>query len=284
MTEADFLFAQQFILQKTGIVISNEKRYLIETRLEPVARQMGLASLVALIAKLRLREPLAERLSIDALTTNETLFFRDKQPFDVIRETILPQLAAARRGAGLIRIWSAACSTGQEAYSIAMMLEDMRPQLGGIKVEILATDISEKVVEQAKAGVFSQFEVQRGLPVKQLLQHFRQEGTRWRIDPALGRCITFRTGNLLNPFSTLGRFDLILCRNVMIYFAEATKKDILRKLAEVLAPDGSLMLGGAETVLGLSDTLAPHKGHRGVYVHAASPEAYRVGERFRQAG
>jgi chemotaxis protein methyltransferase CheR len=284
MTETDFLFAQQFILQKTGIVISNDKRYLIETRLDPVARQLGLGSLVALIAKLRLREPLAERLCIDALTTNETLFFRDKQPFDVLREAILPKLVAARRGTGLLRIWSAACSTGQEAYSIAMMLEDLRAQVGGLKVEILATDISEKVLEQARAGVFSQFEVQRGLPVKHLLQYFHQEGTRWRIDPALARNITFRAGNLLQPFNMLGRFDLILCRNVMIYFSEATKKDVLRRLTEALSPDGSLLLGGAETVLGLSTALAQHKEHRGVYVHTTSPDAYRVGDRFRQAG
>jgi chemotaxis protein methyltransferase CheR len=284
MTESDFLFAQQFILQRTGIVITNEKRYLIETRLDPVARQMALGSLEALIAKLRLREPLAERLAIDALTTNETLFFRDRQPFDMLREHILPQLAAARRGTGVIRIWSAACSSGQEAYSIAMMLEEMRQLMLGVKVEIIATDISERVVEQARAGVFSQFEVQRGLPIKLLLQHFTQDGPRWRINPALARNITFKTGNLLQPFGQLGRFDVILCRNVMIYFGEATKRDVLKRLAESLAPDGSLLLGGAETVLGLSDALAPHKTNRSVYVHAASPDAHRVGERYKRAG
>jgi chemotaxis protein methyltransferase CheR len=284
MTESDFLFAQQFILEKTGIVISNEKRYLIETRLDPVARQLGLGSLQALIARLRLRDVHAERLSVDALTTNETLFFRDKTPFDALRELILPQLAAARRGSGMIRIWSAACSTGQEAYSIAMMLEEMRPVMGGVRVEIIATDISEKVLEQAKAGLFSQFEVQRGLPVKLLLKHFTQEGARWRIDPALKRDISFRPGNLLQPFGHLGRFDIILCRNVMIYFSEATKRDILKRMAETLAPDGCLLLGGAETVLGLTEALAPHKSNRGVYLHAGSPDAYRIGDRFRRAG
>jgi chemotaxis protein methyltransferase CheR len=284
MTEADFLFAQQFILQRTGIVISAEKRYLIETRLDPVARQLNLGSLQALIAKLRLREPLAERLSIDALTTNETLFFRDRQPFDMLREHVLPQLAAARRGTGKLRIWSAACSTGQEAYSIAMMLEEMRPRMMGIGVEIVATDISERVLDQARAGVFSQFEVQRGLPIKLLLQHFTQEGTRWRINPAFGRNITFKSGNLLHPFAELGRFDVILCRNVMIYFSEATKRDVLKRLSDALAADGSLLLGGAETVLGLSNALAPHKTNRGVYVHASSPDAHRIGERFMRAG
>jgi chemotaxis protein methyltransferase CheR len=283
MTETDYLFIQRFIFQKSGIVIGNEKRYLIETRLDPVMRQLALPSLAALTARLRLRDPMAERLSIDALTTNETLFFRDRLPFDLLREAILPGLAAARRGSGSIRVWSAACSSGQEAYSIAMMLDDLRSELAGVKVEIIATDISEKVLQQAKAGVFSQFEVQRGLPIKLLLKHFRQEGARWIIDPALRRNITFQQGNLLQPFRHHGTFDVILCRNVMIYFAEATKRDILKRLSEVLAPDGALLLGGAETVLGLSEALAPHRTHRSVYVHAASPKAHRIGERLARA-
>lgn len=280
MTEADFLFAQQFILQKTGIVISNEKRYLIETRLDPIRRQLGLASLADVINRLRVHDLQVERLTIDALTTNETLFFRDKAPFELLRDVILPKLIAARRSTGSLRIWSAACSSGQEAYSIAMMLDEMRPQIAGMKIEIIATDISEKVVQQAKAGVFSQFEVQRGLPIKHLLKYFRQEGLRWHIDQALGRNISFRQGNLMLPFNTLGRFDIIMCRNVMIYFAEPTKRDILKRLADVLAPDGCVILGGAETVLGLTDALAPHKEHRGMYIHAASPEAHRFGERL----
>jgi chemotaxis protein methyltransferase CheR len=279
MIESDFLFVQNFINQRSGIVINNEKRYLIETRLEPLARQLALPSLEALVAKLKLREPLVEISVIDALTTNETLFFRDKQPFEVLREAVLPKLVKSRRAAGSLRIWSAACSSGQEAYSIAMILEEMRLQVAGMKIEIIATDISERIVDQAKKGVYSQFEVQRGLPVRLLLQHFTQEGTRWRINPALGRNISFRAGNLLQPFRHLGMFDLILCRNVMIYFAEATKRDVLKRLSECLAADGSLMLGGAETVLGLCPALAPHQTDRSVYVHADSPEAHRIGER-----
>ncbi len=278
MIESDFLFVQNFIRQRSGIVITNEKRYLIETRLEPLARQLGLGSLEALVAKLRLREPLVEISVTDALTTNETLFFRDKQPFDVLRETVLPKLVNARRGAGMLRIWSAACSSGQEAYSIAMILDEMGPQTAGMKIEIIATDISERVIEQARKGVYSQFEVQRGLPVRLLLRHFTQDGARWRINPELGRNISFRTGNLLQPFRHLGMFDLILCRNVMIYFAEATKRDVLERLAQCLAPDGSLILGGAETVIGLCPALAPHHTDRGVYVHADSPDAYRTGQ------
>jgi chemotaxis protein methyltransferase CheR len=276
MNEHDFTFVQQFILQRTGIVLPAEKRYLVETRLDPLARQMQLPSLSALVAKLRLREVLIEKSVIDAMTTNETLFFRDRQPFELIRGRILPALAKARRGQGRIRIWCAACSTGQEPYSLSMIAEEMKPQLAGVAVEIVATDISEKVLEQARAGVFSQFEVQRGLPVRQLLKYFTQDGNRWRITPELGKRIAFRH---------LGQFDLILCRNVMIYFAEATKRDILKRLGEQLAPDGSLMLGGAETVLGLSTELAPHQTDRSVYVHKNSPDAYRfVVGRLRAAG
>jgi chemotaxis protein methyltransferase CheR len=238
---------------------------------------MQLPSLTALVAKLRLREPLLETAVINAMTTNETLFFRDKQPFEAIRNVILPRLLEARRNRGRLRVWCAACSSGQEPYSIAMILDEMRLQLGGLSVEIIATDISEKVLEQARAGVFSQFEVQRGLPVRMLLKHFTQEGTKWRINPALGRTISFQSGNLLAPLRHLGTFDLVLCRNVMIYFNEATKRDVLKRLTEVLAPDGYLLLGGAETVLGLSDTLSPHQSERSIYVHRGSPEAYKLG-------
>jgi chemotaxis protein methyltransferase CheR len=280
MMDADFTAVQQFIGQRTGIVLPPEKRYLVETRLDPVARQLQLPSLAALVARLRQREPLIEKV-----ITNETLFFRDKQPFEIIRETILPKLIRARRGQGRIRFWCAACSSGQEPYSIAMILDELRPQLAGLTLEILATDISEKVLEQARSGVFSQFEVQRGLPVRQLLKHFTQEGNRWRINSDLGKAITFQAGNLLMPFRHLGTFDMILCRNVMIYFAEATKRDILKRLSEALAPDGSLMLGGAETVLGLSTDLAPHQTDRSIYVHRGSPEAYQFGaNRTRASG
>jgi chemotaxis protein methyltransferase CheR len=285
MNEHDFTFVQQFILQRTGIVVPPEKRYLVETRLDPLGRQMQLPTMAALIAKLRLRDPLVEKSVIDAMTTNETLFFRDRLPFDIIRERILPGLARARRGQGRIRIWCAACSTGQEPYSLSMIAEEMKLALGGVAVEIVATDISNKVLEQAKAGVFSQFEVQRGLPVRQLLKYFTQEGNRWRISPDLAKRISFQPGNLLQPFRQLGQFDLILCRNVMIYFGEATKRDVLKRLGESLAPDGSLMLGGAETVLGLSTDLAPHQSDRSVYVHKDSPDAYKFSlNRLRAAG
>jgi chemotaxis protein methyltransferase CheR len=278
MNDFDLQFVQQFVLQRSGIVLTDEKRYLVETRLEPLARQMQLASITALVAKLRLRERAVESAVISAMTTNETLFFRDKQPFDSLQNHVLPKLIAARRGRGKIRIWCAACSSGQEPYSLAMILDELKPQLGSLAVDIVATDISEKVLEQARAGLFSQFEVQRGLPVRMLLRHFTQEGSKWRIRPDFGRNIQFKLGNLLQPFDHVGMFDLVLCRNVMIYFGETTKRDVLKRLSQTLAPDGYLILGGAETVLGLSAELAPHQTERSMYVHRDSPEAYKIGQ------
>jgi len=277
ISDHDLASILQFVLARTGIVLTPEKRYLVETRLDPVARQRGLASLGALAAKLRQGDAALESAIIDAMTTNETLFFRDKTPFDLFRNVVLPKLIPARRETGRLRIWCAACSTGQEPYSLAMILDEIRAELRGIEIEIVATDISEKVLAQAREGIFSQFEVQRGLPIRLLLKHFTQEGLRWRINRDLARGIRFRQLNLLQPFRGLGRFDVVFCRNVLIYFGDAAKRDVLARLAEAIAPDGYLMMGGAETVLGLSPALAPHCTERSLYVRAGSPEAHAGG-------
>jgi chemotaxis protein methyltransferase CheR len=276
MTEIDLALIQHFILQRTGILLTPEKRYLVETRLDPVMRQFQLPSLAALAAKLKLGDKLLETAVVDAITTNETLFFRDKLPFELFQNVMMPKLIAARKSTGRIRIWCAACSTGQEPYSLSMILNEMKTQLAGITVEILATDISEKVLQLAKNGVYSQFEVQRGLPIRMLIKHFKQVGTRWQIDPIMGERIQYRSLNLLQPFKALGQFDIVFCRNVLIYFGEKTKRDVLDRLGEVLTPDGYLMLGGAETVLGLSKTLSPHRTERSLYVHTGSPEAHNI--------
>lgn len=274
MTDADLALFQSFILQRTGIVLTPEKRYLVETRLDPVMRKMQLPSLAAIAVKLRAGDRVVETAVIDAMTTNETLFFRDKQPFDQFRNVILPKLIAAKRSAGRIRIWCAACSTGQEPYSLSMILDDMRTQMAGIEVEILATDISEKVIEAAKNGVYTQFEVQRGLPIQYLIKYFSQQETRWKINPLMGDRIQFKQLNLLQPFRALGSFDVIFCRNVLIYFGEGTKKDVLARMHDQLTPEGFLLLGGAETVLGLSTDLAPHRSERSLYVRRTSVDAH----------
>lgn len=260
------------VRRRAGIVLTEDKAYLLETRLGPVLTRFGLASLAALGAKLRsLPGEALERAVVEALTTHESSFFRDGKPFEHLRG-VLPKLLAARGGGERVRIWSAACSTGQEAYSVAMLATET---LGAAaqRIEILATDISAEVVGRAKEGCFSQFEVQRGLPIRALMTHFTQEGTRWRIKPALRAMVRFEERNLLAETAALGRFDVIFCRNVLIYFDPPTKTRVLEMMARQLAPDGVLYLGAAETVIGLTERLAPIPGERGVYGLAARKAA-----------
>jgi chemotaxis protein methyltransferase CheR len=265
MTPESFAFLAGLVKQRSGIVLTADKSYMLETRLGPMLRREGMAGLDALA--LRLRAPRAEALTaelVEALTTNESSFFRDGKPFEHLRK-LLPKLAAARAAGHVIRVWSAACSSGQEAYSIAMTVAELGPALGGRRVEILGTDLSREMLDRAQEGVFTQFEVQRGLPVQMLVKHFTQDGTRWRIKPELRGMARFQPFNLLDDPRALGRFDIIFCRNVLIYFDAPTKSRVLGAIAGLLPPDGVVYLGGAETVLGLTDRLVPTAGERGVY-------------------
>jgi chemotaxis protein methyltransferase CheR len=247
-------------------VLSADKQYLVESRLLPVARRTGLANLADLVQ--RLRAPGAEALVVEvveAMTTNESFFFRDKIPFEHFRDTIVPALIAARAAQRRIRIWCAAASTGQEPYSLAMSLKEMGNLLSGWRVEIIATDLSNEVLEKAKAGIYSQFEVQRGLPIALLIKYFTQVGDAWQIAPELRTMVQFRSLNLLGDFAHLGVFDLVLCRNVLIYFDQETKTDVLERLARVTDRDGYLVLGAAETVVGLTESFKPIHERRGLY-------------------
>jgi chemotaxis protein methyltransferase CheR len=265
MTPDSFAFLSGLVKQRSGIVLTADKGYMLETRLGPMLRREGLAGLDALA--LRLRAPRAEALTaelVEALTTNESSFFRDGKPFEHLRK-LLPKLAAARPPGHLIRVWSAACSSGQEAYSIAMTVAELGAAMGGRRVEILGTDLSREMLDRAQEAVFTQFEVQRGLPVQMLVKHFTQDGARWRIRPELRAMARFQPFNLLDDPRGLGRFDIIFCRNVLIYFDAPTKSRVLGAIAGLLPPDGVVYLGGAETVLGLTDRLVPTAGERGVY-------------------
>jgi chemotaxis protein methyltransferase CheR len=269
VTDADFEFLRSFLKTRSGLALTPEKRYLVESRLGPICRRASLASLSALIAEVRLgRNTTLERDVIEAMTTNETFFFRDKTPFDLFRDVLMPRMLAARAGTKRLRIWCAAASTGQEPYSLAIILSEMAPRLAGWNVEILGTDLSVEVLEKAKAGLYSQFEVQRGLPIQLLLKYFTQVGDQWQIAPAIRSMVSYRPLNLIRDFGPLGTFDLIYCRNVLIYFDAATKADVLKRLGAALAPDGAVLLGAAETVIGLTDALSPHPDHRGLYVRA----------------
>lgn len=267
MNQDSFAAIAGLAKDRSGLLLKPDQSYMLETRLGPLLRRHGLASLEALAARLRGPRPeaaLADAV-VEALTTNESSFFRDGKPFEHLRR-ILPELAASRPAGTALRIWSAACSTGQEAYSTAMVVleQQARPQ-GARRVEIIGTDIAREVLARARDGCFTQFEVQRGLPVALLVKHFRQEEGRWRIAPELRAMVRFEPWNLLTDLRPLGRFDVIFCRNVLIYFDPPTKARVLAALAEQLAPDGVLYLGGAETVLGLTDRLVPCPGERGVY-------------------
>ena len=266
MSPEDFDYLRKVLKERSGLVLAAEKQYLAESRLLPLARNHGMSTLTELVAALRERTA-ATLLSdvVDAMATNETFFFRDKVPFDQVRNVVLPALIAARAREKRIRIWCAAASTGQEPYSIAMTLREMEKALTGYRVDILATDLVGDVLERAKIGIYSQFEVQRGLPIQMLVKYFTEAGESWQIAPELRSMVQFRTLNLLNDFSPLGRFDLVFCRNVLIYFDQPGKTAILERLARQMPDDGYLVLGAAETVVGLTEAFKPMPDWRGLY-------------------
>ncbi len=257
------------LLQRgSGLVIGPEKQYLLETRLATVMRDNGVRDLDALAERLQGHSAGStemERQIIEAMTTNESFFFRDDKPFTHARNVALPRLHSNRPPGAKIRIWSAAASSGQEAYSLAMIVAELRPQLGARQVEILGTDLSREQVQRAREGVYTQFEVQRGLPMQHLVKYFRKDGLNWRINDAIRGMVTFKEWNLLADPRSLGEFDLVFCRNVLIYFDRPTKTRVLEAIARQMAPDGMLYLGGAETVLGITDRFEIVPDNRGVY-------------------
>jgi len=266
MTPLDYDYLRTLVKQRSGLVLTADKQYLVESRLLPVARKAGLTGLSDLV--LRLKGPNAQGLVVEvveAMMTNESFFFRDKVPFEHFRDTIVPALVAARASQRRIRIWCAAASTGQEPYSLAMCLKEIAPQVAGWRIDIVATDLSTEVLEKAKAGIYSQFEVQRGLPIQMLIKYFAQVGETWQIAPEIRAMIQFRSFNLLNDFASVGMFDVVFCRNVLIYFDQPTKVGVLERMARAVERDGYLVLGAAETVVGLTDSFKPVPDRRGLY-------------------
>lgn len=272
MKQEDFDFLSSIIKKRSGLVLTKEKAYLLESRLMPIARKMNLKDLEELTKVVREKsdEKTLEAIT-EAMTTNETFFFRDQKPFDQFRQVIIPHILKVRAAKRSLRIWSAACSSGQEAYSLAMILSDEAAKFAGWKIEIIGTDLSQEIVDKAKQGVYSQFEVQRGLPVTMLVKYFRQDGEKWLISDKIKSMAQFKTLNLLTDWGPIGTFDVIFCRNVLIYFDQPTKAKILERMAQIMPPDGSLFLGGAESVLGITDKLKGVDAHRGIYVPAICP-------------
>jgi chemotaxis protein methyltransferase CheR len=249
---------------RSGLVVGPEKLYLLETRLAPIIRRENLRDLSELSTRLKPGSAL-ERDVVEAMTTNESLFFRDSKPFDSLRNTVLHRLHAARPPGARLRIWSAAASTGQEAYSIAMVLADLAASMPGRQVEIVGTDIAREPLERARAGFYTQFEIQRGLPMQMLVKHFAKEDGQWRVKPKLREAVSFREYNLLADLRPLGTFDVVFCRNVLIYFDPPTKRRVLEAIARQMPADGVLFLGGAETVLGLTEAFKAVPGENGTY-------------------
>ena len=264
MTPIDYEFLRKLLKERSGLDLSADKQYLVESRLIPLARRAGLTGIAELVAKIKAGSAALTSEVVEAMTTNETFFFRDKIPFDHLRESILPALVQARAGRRSLRIWCAASSTGQEPYSIAMCVKEFAG-LAGWRVEIVATDLSQGVLEKSKAGIFSQFEVQRGLPIQMLVKYFTQVGELWQLNADIRAMVQHRQLNLLQDFSHLGTFDVIFCRNVLIYFDQDTKTGIFERLARLLEGDGVLALGAAESVVGISDVFKPYPDRRGLY-------------------
>jgi len=259
VSKPDFDYIANLARSQAAIVLEPGKEYLVENRLTPIAQQQGFGTLENLIAKLRSETGMTalHNRVIDALTTNETSFFRDFHPFESLRKEILPQLIEKRAGARQLTIWSAACSTGQEPYTLAMLLRENFPQLESWKVSIIATDLSPTVLQVATAGNYSQFEVNRGLPAPYLVKYFSKQGDRWHIKPELKRNIQFRPMNFIQPWPIMPPFDIVFIRNVMIYFDVETKKQILKRIRNCLLPHGYLFLGTAETTINLDPELVP---------------------------
>ena len=266
MTPAEYEFLSTMLKERDGLVLTKDKTYLLESRLMPVARRQGLKGLSELITEIRTRKDEAlVRDVTEAMTTNESFFFRDIKPFETFRTAILPRILETRAGRKTFRIWSAAASSGQEPYTLAMILKEEGARLAGWRYEIIGTDISSEMLEKAKAGLYSQFEVQRGLPIQLLTKYFKKREDMWQIDPALRAMVKYREYNLLTDLRMLGQFDVVFCRNVLIYFDQPTKGKVLDGISRLMPADGILFLGGAETVLGISEKFKPVPGLRGIY-------------------
>jgi chemotaxis protein methyltransferase CheR len=272
VTPLDYEFLRKSLKERSGLDLSSDKQYLVESRLMPLARRAGLSGIAEIVQEMKSGSEALISDVVEAMTTNETFFFRDKIPFENLRDMVLPTMLQARASRRVLRIWCAASSTGQEPYSIAMCLKEFSAALAGWRVEILATDLSQSVLEKSKAGIFSQFEVQRGLPIQMLVKHFTQVGELWQLNADIRAMVQHRQLNLLQDFSHLGTFDVIFCRNVLIYFDQAAKAGIFDRLAKVIEPDGVLTLGAAESVVGISDAFRPYPQRRGLY----RPNAARV--------
>lgn len=274
ITEQEFNAVRRLLIEQSAIVLEPGKQYLVEMRLAPIMRELGLRSVGELLSQLRLQpDGGLQRRIVEAMVTTESSFFRDHHPFEALRKLVIPDLIARRKAERCLNVWCAASSTGQEPYSLAILLREHFPDLNGWKVSILATDLSREVLRRAREGRYWQIEANRGLSAALLLKYFQQHGTEWQLEKSVRDMVEFKEMNLAGHWRSLPSMDLILIRNVMIYFEVETKKTILGKIARILKPDGYLLLGGAETTFNLNDSfrrIEPVKS--GFYQLVASPD------------
>lgn len=271
ISASEFKVFQDFLKKRSGIILDESKQYLLESRLMPIARKHGKDGLLDLVQDIRSgsSKPVLDDI-VDAMTTNETSFLRDGKPFQRFQDFIIPYLAKKRGSGHKVKLWSAACSSGQEPYTLAILSQEMGAKMNNMTMDILATDLSGEILDKARAGLYSQFEVQRGLPITMLVKYFTQEDSSYRLKDDIRNMVNFKPFNLLESYTSFGKFDIIFCRNVLIYFDAATKKDILERLADQIAPDGFLLLGSAETVIGITDKWRPLPSYNGLYVRSDS--------------
>jgi len=279
MTEDDLSFLARLVRRRSGLVLPTNKMRFVAGQLSPVMRRFGFRTVDGLIAELRHGRDTLARAVTEAMTTNESSFFRDKSAFEHFRDLILPRLLEERAQTKRLRIWCAACAAGQEPYSVAMLLDDAKLVSKGWNIDLIATDLSAEMIARGEEGLYTHFEVQRGLAIRRLVAHFSQEGGSWRIHENLRRMVTFRQFNLLDSYGWLDDLDVVFCRNVLMYFERKTKIDVLDKIVDVLTPDGALMLGHAESVRGLSDVFVPVEHAPGIFVKGKA-----AAQRFAAAG
>lgn len=267
MTKDEYQFLADMVRKRSGLVLTEDKGYLLESRLLPVARNHGAQSISELCVILRARATEALLTEItEAMTTNESSFFRDIKPYDHLRKMLLPELIERPNTMKTVRIWSAACSTGQEPYTIGMCLLEDAAKMPGWRFEIVATDLAQKVIDKAKQGIYSQFEAQRGLPIQLLVKYFTSlPDTSWQLKDTVRSMVQFKLQNLLEEYAALGKFDIIFCRNVLIYFDDAMRAQVTAKMARSLQPHGTLILGGTESLVDPQKQFMPVESFRGAY-------------------
>jgi len=265
MIEEDFVYLAEVLRRRSGVVLTEKKSHLVESRLVPVMRRFGFREVGSLLKELRHGHEALVQAVIEAMTTNDSAFFRDRKTFDEFRDIVLPALLVARAESKHLNIWCAACAAGQEPYTVAMIVDDFNLLAGGWTINLIATDINTQMINRGQEGLYSQFEVQRGLPIRRLVGNFTQEGTNWRISDNLRRMVTFRAFNLLDSFGWLPDLDVVFCRNVLMYFEQKTRASVLDRIGEVLAPDGALLVGPAEQLSGLATNYVAADNAPGLY-------------------